>query len=332
MDKKPQLAANMFGNLNPNIPKIVELELTKIVPNPDQPRKTFHEESLRELADSIESHGLLQPITVKRDNNTDNQYILVAGERRFRAHQILGRERVLSIVLKTGNIDELALIENLQREDLNPIEEAEALARLMERYQYTQESLGKVIGKAQATVSNILNLNKLPEQIKKEYSTSNTVSKSILMEIARQEDPSEQLRLWDAVKSGGVTVRETRDAKKGKKQPVVAVIQIKRALSVGKSFVQQLTDIKDDWEFFTPEKDKPIEKLNEIREEFNAFYHKIHANPWISLHTYATEMEEFLDHEQFMNVKDKRIDDAIQKARELRDKLSSLLDKVTTAE
>jgi ParB family chromosome partitioning protein len=327
MDKKPQLAAKMFGNLNPNVPKIVELELTKIVPNPYQPRKTFHEESLRELADSINTHGLLQPITVKRDESAEDLYILVAGERRFRAHQILGRERVLSIVLKTGNIDELALIENLQREDLNPIEEAEALARLMDHYQYTQESLGKVVGKAQATVSNMLNLNKLPEQIKKEYSTSNTVSKSLLMEIARQENPQEQLRLWDAIKSGGVTVRATREAKKEKRQPDVAIMQIRRALSTGKSFVQKLAEIQDDTDFFGANQE--IEKLTELHDQFNAYYHKVYADPWLSLQFYAAEMEGFLDHQKLQNPKHaQNANDAIKKAKELRDKLSMLLDKV----
>jgi len=328
MEKKPQLAVNMFGNLNPNTPRIVELEIVKVIPNPDQPRKTFHEESLRELADSIAQHGLLQPITVKRVEDPGDQYVLVAGERRFRAHQLLGRERILGIVLATGNVDELALIENLQREDLNPLEEAEALARLMERHQYTQEILGKVIGKAQNTVSTLLRLNTLPEQIKREYPTSDNISKSILIEIARQDNPAEQLKMWDAVKSGGVTVRATRQAKKEKKRPVVVAVQIRRALSVGRSFVQQLSDIKDNWEFFAPEKDKPIEKLDEIRDELNAYYHKIHADPWASLHTYATEMEEFLELDQFTGAVDNRNEDAIKKTEELRDKLSALLAQV----
>lgn len=241
MEQKPQLAASLFGNVSPNTPKIKDIDLFNILPNPGQPRKTFDEQSLRELADSIDQHGLLQPITVKRKEDDQDRYILVAGERRFRAHQLLGKTKILGIVLTSGNIDELAIIENLQREDLNPIEEAEALSKLMERYQYTQEALGKVVGKAQATISNILNLNKLPEQIKREYSTSNSkVSKSLLMEIARHENHSEQLRLWDSVKFGNATVRAARQAKKEKTQIREATPIVKLTISAGKLFAYRL--------------------------------------------------------------------------------------------
>ena len=121
-------------------PRIVEIDLHDLHPNPDQPRKTFSEESLIELAASIERHGLIQPITVKRlDSGT---YLLVAGERRFRAFERLGRPTIPAIVT-TGDAEEIALIENIQREDLNPLEEAEALARMMDRHRYTQEQLGK---------------------------------------------------------------------------------------------------------------------------------------------------------------------------------------------
>jgi ParB family chromosome partitioning protein len=241
MQKKPQLAAKLFGDISPNLPKIKDIDIAQILPNPDQPRKSFDEGSLRELADSIQQHGLLQPITVKRSEDDQDRYVLVAGERRFRAHQLLGRSKVLGIVLTSGNTDELAIIENLQREDLNPIEEAEALAKLMQRYQYTQEALGKVVGKAQATVSNILNLNKLPDRIKQEYSTSNNkASKSLLMEIARHENPDEQLQLWDAIKSGSATVRATRQAKKEKAPVRKTANPIKQTLSAGKLFVSRL--------------------------------------------------------------------------------------------
>lgn len=274
MKQKPQLAVNMFGNLSPNTPKIIDIDITHILPNPDQPRKTFDEESLRELADSIERHGLLQPITVKRKEDDQDFYILVAGERRFRAHQILGRTKVYGIVLTSGNIDELAIIENLQREDLNPIEEAEALSKLMDRYHYTQEALGKVVGKAQATISNILNLNKLPDQIKQEYSTSNNkVSKSLLMEIARHEDQNEQIQLWDSVKSGDVTVRATRQAKKEKTPVQKTTTSIKQTISAGKLFAHRLdmlqrTDIFED----AAVADEIINLRNKINQQIGNLY------------------------------------------------------------
>ena len=143
----------LFG-LSQNLPKLVELRLDLIRFNPNQPRKSFDEDSLAELAASIERHGLIQPITVQRLTDGDG-YVIVAGERRFRAFQRLGRETIPAIVT-TGNADEIALIENLQREDLKPIEEAEALARLMEIHQYNQEQLAQVVGKKRNTVNEIL--------------------------------------------------------------------------------------------------------------------------------------------------------------------------------
>lgn len=238
MRQKPQLAASLFGQTSPNTPKIKEIALADIKPNPDQPRLIFDEASLHELADSIERHGLLQPVTVKNDGDG---YVLVAGERRLRAHQLLGKTKIPAIVLASGNSDELALIENVQREDLGPLEEAQALAKLMERHGYTQEALGKVIGKAQATVSNLLNLNKLPDAIKQDYSTSNNrVSKSLLMEIARHADPDEQTRLWEAVKAGEATVRTTRQAKKENAAPGQNLAPAQQAIQAGKRFAQKL--------------------------------------------------------------------------------------------
>ena len=146
----------MFFNTSLDLPRIVEVDLERLTPNPDQPRKTFDEAALRELAASIERHGLIQPVTVKEA--ADDRYILVAGERRYRAHQLLGRSTIAAI-LTQGNPDEIALIENLQREDLNPIDAAEALATLMERHRYSQEDLGRAIGKNRVTVNELLRLN-----------------------------------------------------------------------------------------------------------------------------------------------------------------------------
>jgi|GEM_PF-801471 len=274
MEKKPQLAVSMFGSVSPNTPKIKDIDITHILPNPDQPRKTFDEQSLRELADSIQQHGMLQPITVIRKEDDQDRYILVAGERRFRAHQLLGKPKVLGIVLTSGNIDELAIIENLQREDLNPIEEAEALAKLMYRYQYTQEALGKVVGKAQATISNILNLNKLPDKIKQEYSTSNNkVSKSLLMEIARHENHSEQLKFWEAVKLGNATVRAAREAKKEKIQVRLIQPPIKQTIAAGALFANRLEKIDAADLFDDTECENEIIRLRDrINQQIGHFY------------------------------------------------------------
>lgn len=233
----PKLKHDFIFGISSNFPKIVELPLSAIHPNPDQPRKTFDETKLRELTASIERQGLLQPILVQKRTGEDG-YLLVAGERRFRAHQRLGKATIPALVT-VGNVDEIALIENLQREDLNPLEEAEALQRMIDRYDYTQEALGQIIGKAQNTVSEVLRLNSLPPAIKTEYRTSDTVpvSKSALIELTRITDLSEQHALWDAMKAGRWTVRAARQVKR-RSLPAVPIQE--RTLEMGRAFLQRV--------------------------------------------------------------------------------------------
>ena len=237
-----RLKKDMFFGTSADFPQIVELKLAQIVPNPDQPRKTFDAEALAELARSIEKHGLIQPITVKRYDGDDDRYLLVAGERRFRAFEQLGRPTIPAIIT-TGDAEEIALIENIQREDLNPLEEAEALERMMDRYHYTQEELGKVIGKAQNTVSEVLQLNTLPPSIKDEYRTSDTrtMSKSALVELTRIKDAKHQKAVWEAMKAGRWTVRDARTAKRRTLPP--KPVQ-DRAIEVGRAFLSRIEAIE----------------------------------------------------------------------------------------
>ena len=190
-----------------DIPRVFRLRLSEIEPNPDQPRKHIDREALAELAASIERHGLIQPITVQRRDGED-RYVLVAGERRFRAHELLGREEILAIVTN-GAADEIALIENIQREDLHPLEEAAAFARMMQAHGWTQEQLAEIVGKARPTVTNTLKLNGLADSIKAECGRRTDISKSLLFEIARQETHKEQEQLWAKLRAGG-TVRAAR--------------------------------------------------------------------------------------------------------------------------
>ena len=238
----PKPKRDFFFGTSPDLPKIVEVNLSEIHPNPDQPRKTFDEAKLRELAASIERQGLLQPIIVQKRAAGDGGYLLVAGERRFRAHQLLEKATIPAI-LTEGNPDEIALIENIQREDLNPLEEAEALERMMDRYHYTQEELGKVIGKAQNTVSEVLQLNTLPPSIKDEYRTSDTrtMSKSALVELTRIKDAKHQKAVWEAMKAGRWTVRDARTAKRRTLPP--KPVQ-DRAIEVGRAFVSRIEAIE----------------------------------------------------------------------------------------
>ncbi len=241
-------------------PRFVDVGLARLRPNPHQPRKTFHEESLRELADSIAKNGLIQPIVVI--GSGDAGYTIVAGERRYRAVKLLQWETIPAVVLAKGNSDELALIENVQREDLPPLEEAEAMARLMERYKYTQEQLAGVVGKARPTVTNTLKLNALPDQIKQECSTSNLATKSLLLEIA-QLPVEQQLPLWEEVKGAKMTVRALRRKKAG--EAVRTRPPVELTLTAGRAFLKRLRRLAktDD---LTVEKDQ-VAALNELRDK-----------------------------------------------------------------
>ncbi len=143
-----------------------EIELDKIKQNPYQPRENFNEEKLRELASSIREHGVLQAVVVTTANN-DDQFYLVAGERRCRAARMAGLKTIPAVIKSYDHktMLEIALIENLQREDLNPVEEAAAYQRLMKDYSYTQEELATRLGKSRSSIANSVRLLALPESI-----------------------------------------------------------------------------------------------------------------------------------------------------------------------
>jgi ParB family chromosome partitioning protein len=201
----------LFG-LSGALPKLVELDVSEVRPNPHQPRKRLDGKKLDELASSIEQHGLLQPIVVKVEE--DKGYELVAGQRRLEAFRRLERERIPALVV-TGRGDELALVENLQRTDLDPIDEAEALHALKQRYGYTQDQLAKVIAKAKSTISELLSLISLPEAIKTDARIAEQPpSKSLLIEIARIDGEEAQLTFWRNLKNRTAsTVRAVRSEK-----------------------------------------------------------------------------------------------------------------------
>lgn len=227
-----------------------ELDLTVVVTNPDQPRKHFDEEKLRELAASIERQGLLQPILVQRLPGEGGRYMIVAGERRFRAHQLLGRATIDAIIYDgMPDRDELALIENVQRENLNPVEEAEALAALQEKHGYTQEQLAEVVGKSRVAVTETLRLTSLAASIKAECLTSDRVPKAVLIEIARAGDEAAQLSFWEQIKRGDRSVRavrERRQARRGKSERA-RQSEVAQAITFGRSFVKRIVHIPDEY-------------------------------------------------------------------------------------
>ncbi|HPG52596.1 MAG TPA: ParB/RepB/Spo0J family partition protein, partial [Spirochaetota bacterium] len=149
--------------------KIVELDINAVLPNPDQPRTRFDEPEIKGLAASIEAVGLLQPIIVRR---TENGFCVVAGERRLRASKLAGLKRIRAIIIEADEVRNLtlALIENIQRTDLNPIEEAEAYRVLIDRFNLRQQDIAARVGKDRATVANCLRLLQLPPEIREALS------------------------------------------------------------------------------------------------------------------------------------------------------------------
>jgi ParB family chromosome partitioning protein len=152
----------------------------------------------------------------------------------------LGRATIAAIITQR-NPDEIALIENLQREDLNPVEAAEALALMMERHHYNQEDLGRTIGKNRVTVNELLRLNTLPQKIKDECRTSDTLRKSVLIELARLDDESAQLQLWEEIKQGRrATVRAARERKTTQQ---ISKPRVEKALQNGQRFISSLKSL-----------------------------------------------------------------------------------------
>jgi len=189
---------------------LYKIPLSAISPDPNQPRKTFDEETLNELASSIAKQGVLQPIIIRKNDNEDiaTEFILIAGERRFRASKIAGLEQI-PVLFSNGDPEEIALIENLQRDDLKPIEEAEAYQRVIESHNYTHEQLSGVVGKSRTTISELLTLIALPDSVKEQCRTSGT-PKSVLLEIAKRKDQDEMVFLYEKVKNENLTVAKIR--------------------------------------------------------------------------------------------------------------------------
>lgn len=194
---------------------INELRVSEIIPNPHQPRKNFNEESMKELAHSIKLHGIIQPLVVSKEND---KYILIAGERRLRASRLAGLEKVPVILRSTEEQErlELALIENLQREDLNVLEEAFSYKKLMDEFNITQEEVSRKVGKSRSAVANILRLLGLPVEVKRGL-REGLITEGHARAILSLSNIEEQLALYSAIISGKLNVRQTELKAKGNK-------------------------------------------------------------------------------------------------------------------
>lgn len=213
---KPQKTEKLSTNSVKNVDNSVEtvgktaptmLKISQVEPNRGQPRKKFDEETLEELAESIRQHGILQPLLVQK---RDNHYEIVAGERRWRAAKLAGLREIPVLIQEFTDQEamEIALIENIQREDLNAVEEAQAYRTLMQEFHLTQEEVAEKVGKSRAAVANRLRLLRLPEKIQG-WLAAGELSEGHARAILSLEDEERQLEAARQVMEKKLSVRET---------------------------------------------------------------------------------------------------------------------------
>ena len=187
--------------------KLYDLNLADVQPDPEQPRKYFDEQALSELKASIEKHGVLQPVLVRQ--GADGDLLLVSGERRYQGSKLAGLATIPA-VFTDGEPAEISIIENLLRENLTAIEEAEAIERLRAVHDYGLAELATALGKSDSTISEILTLNKLPTEVKDDCRNDPKAMRSILVLIARQKTAEKMTALYSKYKESGLTVGEVR--------------------------------------------------------------------------------------------------------------------------
>jgi ParB family transcriptional regulator, chromosome partitioning protein len=204
---------------------VQEIDIVRMVPNPHQPRFDFHAEKLQELASSIKEHGIIQPLVVTKK---DNGYEIIAGERRFQAAKLAGLKSVPAIVREATEQQklELAIIENIQRHDLNPIEEAKSYVKLSEEFDLSQEEVARKVSKSRSAVANKERLLNLPVEIQKAL-IDQKISEGHAKAILAIENPEKQRALFELILKNSLTVRQTED-----KTKEISVHAHKRVVSV----------------------------------------------------------------------------------------------------
>ncbi|MDY5940491.1 MAG: ParB/RepB/Spo0J family partition protein [Eubacteriales bacterium] len=203
----------LFDNSANSAPSSTAISVSRLEARAEQPRKNFDQQSLQALAESIRTHGVLQPLIVRESGN--GFYQIVAGERRFRAAKLAGLTEVPVVVVTTDDLTtaQLALVENVQREDLNAAEEAFAYRELSEVWHMTQEEIAAKIGKSRSAVANAIRLTELPGELM-ELLRTGAISAGHARALLAVEDREAQLRLAEAARDGGMTVRELEKAVK----------------------------------------------------------------------------------------------------------------------
>ena len=241
---------------NSDIIKDIDLEL--ITENPYQPRKNFDETALRELSESIKRHGLIQPIIVIEK---DGGYMLIAGERRFRATKLLGESKIKAIVadIESQSLRELALIENIQREDLNPIELANSYKELIDEYKITQDGLANIIHKSRVQITNTMRLLSLSSATQ-EYIKEGKLTQGHAKVIVGLE-PNDEKTAVDTIIGQRLSVRETENLVKNLKNKLPS----KTVLKLDERYLERLVNLKEIFSKF----DVPVKiKGNKITIEF----------------------------------------------------------------
>jgi ParB family chromosome partitioning protein len=223
--------------------EIIRIDIEKILPNEYQPRKIFKDSALKDLSDSIKEKGVLQPVIVQRVG--DGSFRLIAGERRWRAAALAGLQKIPSLIKDVSSQDaiEIALIENIQREELNAIETAEAFNRLLKEFHLTQEEISHRVGKDRATIANYLRILKLPDEIKT-FINNDSISIGHAKALLALESRQKQLEAARDIIKKGMSVRETEalckrlsmpamPKKKKEKLPEVADLENRLTQSLG---------------------------------------------------------------------------------------------------
>ena len=267
LGNKPLTVSDFLDETDDN--NIYSIPVNKIKDNPYQPRQIFNESKLGELANSIKKHGVIQPIIVRIKN--DN-ILLVAGERRLRATKLAGIEKIPAIVSKSEPM-EISLIENLQRENLNPFEEAEALQTMLNKYKYTQERLAETVGKSRPSIVKILSLNKIPDNLRGECSRVN-IPRRTLFEIAQQKDENSMSVAIQRVIDFDWKAEDIRRERKKKREKTNQKYNNPDTVACNKlvtfkKYITKLDKIIDNEYFST------INELSTIGEEISKILHKI---------------------------------------------------------
>ncbi len=219
--------------------EIVEVNLDELRSNPYQPRQVFDENSLNELAASIKEHGVFQPIIVKK---SIKGYEIIAGERRVKASRIAGKTTIPAIIREFDDTEmmEIALLENLQREDLNPIEEATAYVKIMQVKSLTQEEFAKAIGKSQAYVNNMIGLLRLPEEVKK-LVQDGKISMTHARTLSKMSDYDQIIALANRVVNEGISSHELEEL--ATNEDIKKVVKVNRKRNTNNSEYSYLEDV-----------------------------------------------------------------------------------------